>query len=134
MNTRRALNSYAKVSCEANVSVADPHQLIQMLYDGALQRVVQAKGAIQHNQVEAKGKKINEAVAILNGLRENLDTDNGGEIAENFERLYIYIQTIINKAHQTNDIALLDEAASLISNMASTWREISPTNASATLP
>nr|WP_252738465.1 flagellar export chaperone FliS [Saccharophagus degradans] len=126
VNTRRALNSYAKVSCEANIGVASPHELIQMLYDGALQRIVQAKGAIQHNQVGVKGKKINETIAIINGLRENLDVDNGGDLANNMEMLYIYILSVLNKAHQKNDIALLDEAAQLIGNMASAWREISP--------
>ncbi len=124
MNTRLALDSYSKVHYSANVEAASPHKLITMLFDGALERITQAKGAMQYGNVELKGKKINSAVAIIGGLRQSLDKDQGSDIAENLDALYIYIQNILARAHLKNDSALLDEASSLLSQLASAWKEI----------
>lgn len=126
MNTNFALSSYANVRTNANVGVASPHQLIQMLYDGAIERIAQGKGAMQYKQVEAKGKKINQAIAIITGLRENLDKEQGADIAENMDALYLYIQSILSKAHSTNNPKLLDEASELLTSMSNAWREITP--------
>lgn len=126
MNTQTALNSYAKVHYNANIGVASPHKLIQMLYDGATQRITQAKGAMEYGQIELKGKKINEAISIVNGLRENLNKDEGAELAENMDALYIYIQSILSKAHLKNEANYLDEAGELLATMSSAWREIAP--------
>lgn len=124
MNYQAAAQSYNQVKTQSGVNDASPHKLIDMLYDGLLERISQAKGAMQHNNVELKGKKINGAINILGGLRENLDHAQAGEISENLDTLYIYVQTILAKAHSSNDIALLDEAGLLIKNVADAWKKI----------
>lgn len=124
MNTRTALKSYNNVHYRANVEVASPHRLIDMLYEGAIERITQAKGAMQFNNVELKGKKINDAVSIVGGLRENLNKDMGGDIAENFDALYVYIQRLLFNAHLKNEDHLLDEALGLLVDMRSTWKQI----------
>ncbi|WP_045860438.1 flagellar export chaperone FliS [Teredinibacter purpureus] len=124
MNTQFAVDSYAKVHRQSNVEVASPHKLIDMLYEGALERIVQAKGAIQYNNIELRGKKINSAIAIVGGLRTSLDRDQGGDIAANLDGLYVYIQNILAKAHRNADAELLDEAAKLVGNMRDSWKQI----------
>ncbi|PCK08388.1 MAG: flagellar export chaperone FliS [Alteromonadaceae bacterium] len=124
MNTQVALDSYAKVHYSANVEIASPHRLIDMLYEGALERITQAKGAMEFGNPEIKGKKINDAVRIVGGLRENLNTDKGGEIAGNLDALYVYIQTILTKAHAKNDIGLLDESVALLIELRLAWKQI----------
>ncbi len=124
MNTQVALDSYSKVQYNANVEVASPHRLIDMLYEGALERIVQAKGAMQYKQTELKGKKINNAISIVGGLRENLNKDEGGDIAENLDALYVYIQTILAKAHTENDESLLEEATNLLLELRLAWKQI----------
>ncbi len=124
MNYQNAAYSYHNVKNQSGVENASPHRLIDMLFEGLQERIVQAKGAIQYKNVELKGNKINSAISIINGLRENLNTDDGGEIAENLDALYIYIQNILAKAHIENKAELLDEASQLIENVHSAWREI----------
>lgn len=124
MNTRAAVNSYSKVHYGGNVEVASPHRLIDMLFEGALERITQAKGAMEHGHVELKGEKINSAVTIVSGLRESLDSDAGGEIAHNLDSLYLYIEGILSKAHFKNDTSLLDEATTLLGDLRSAWRQI----------
>lgn len=124
MNNQVAVNSYSQVHTHANVETASPHKLIDMLYEGALQRITQARGAMQFKQVEAKGKRINQAISIIGGLRENLNLDQGGEIAENLDALYFYIQGLLAKAHVSNDESKLEEAATLLLDLRGAWKQI----------
>ena len=124
MNSQSAIKSYAKVQYRSDVEIASPHRLIDMLYQGAIDRVVQAKGAMQYGNAELKGKKINSAVSIIGGLRESFNTHDGGELAHNLDNLYIYIQRTLSNAHLKNDEKLLDEVVTLLSDLQSTWKQI----------
>lgn len=124
VNTQAALKSYAKVHYRSNVEVASPHRLIDMLYEGAIERIVQAKGAMEYGNIELKGNKINAAVSIVGGLRESLNTDEGGELAHNLDNLYIYIQNILSNGHLKNDPSKLEEAVTLLQDLRSAWKQI----------
>lgn len=124
MNPQAALKSYAKVHYRSNVEVASPHRLVDMLFEGAIERIIQAKGAMEFGNIELKGLKINSAVSIVGGLRESLNTDDGGELAMNLDNLYLYIQGILTTAHMKNDSTKLDEAATLLADLRGAWRQI----------
>ena len=124
MKSTAGLQSYSNVQYGAHVGVASPHKLILMLFDGALERIQQAQGAIQFGNAELRGKRINSAIAIVGGLRESLNTDAGADLAKNLDELYQYIQVVLAKAHRTADTALLSEATTLLNEIASAWREI----------
>lgn len=124
MNTKAALKSYAKVQYRSNVEVASPHRLVDMLFEGAIERIVQAKGAMEYGDIELKGRKINSAVSIVGGLRESLNTDAGGDLAMNLDNLYVYIQSTLTAAHIKNDPKKLDEAATLLGDIRSAWIQI----------
>lgn len=47
MNPMLALRQYQKVGAHAQTSEASPHRLVQMLMEGGLERIAQAKGAIE---------------------------------------------------------------------------------------
>ncbi|WP_188151681.1 flagellar export chaperone FliS [Teredinibacter waterburyi] len=124
MNAQFAVDSYAKVHNTASANVASPHKLIDMLYQGAIERVVQAKGAIEYGNIELRGKKINSAISIIGGLRMSLDSEKGGDIAENLDALYVYIQGVLARAHIKADLSLLDESLKLLTDMRDTWKQI----------
>lgn len=124
MNQQTAIKSYAKVQYRSNVEVASPHKLVDMLFEGAIDRIVQAKGAMQHKQVELKGHKINSAISIVGGLRESLNTDEGGDLAFNLDNLYVYIQSLLFQGHTKNDEKKLDEAITLLNDLRSAWIQI----------
>lgn len=124
MNTQAALKSYAKVHYRSNVEIASPHRLVDMLYEGAIERIVQAKGAMEFGNIELKGAKINSAVSIVGGLRESLNTEVGGDLAMNLDNLYVYIQGLLSTAHLKNDASKLDEAVTLLSDLRSAWKQI----------
>ena len=47
MTYHQALDEYRQVGKGTGATYADPHQLLQLLYDGALDRLAQAQGALE---------------------------------------------------------------------------------------
>ena len=116
-----AMKQYQTVSVHAQVSEADPHRLIQMLLEGGLQRLAQAKGALEHGNIPLKGELIGKAMGIIGGLRESVDREKGGEIAANLDNLYAFMQQRLTQANLQNDPAMLDEVASLLREIKQGW-------------
>ena len=121
----RSAAAYKRASIEASVDMADPHQLVNLLFE-ALQRAIGgAKLALQAGDVPAKCKQIGNAVSILEeGLKAPLDLEKGGEIASNLDALYTYCVHRLVQANARNDVDALDEVARLIEPVASGWKQI----------
>jgi|TARA_A100001518_G_C1227228_1_gene80044 flagellar protein FliS len=121
MNAYAAMKQYQTVNVNAQVSEADPHRLIQMLMDGGLQRIAQAKGALQHGNLPLKGERIGKALGIIGGLRDALNAEKGGELALNLDRLYAFMQDRLTQANLKNDVSMLDEVADLLREVKAGW-------------
>jgi len=119
------VNAYKAVG-RGSASYADPWRLTAMLFDGALERVAQAKGAMERGYVAGKGERIGKAISILDGLRSSLDHDAGGQLAGNLDALYDYMQRRLLVANMRDDIAALDEVASLLREIKEGWEGIPP--------
>ncbi|OCG60081.1 flagellar export chaperone FliS [Gilliamella sp. Nev6-6] len=117
--------AYEQVNLETRVSQASPHQLIVLLFDGALNAIKLASLYIQKGNIVGKGNAISKAINIVdNGLKSCLDLEKGGEIAENLDRLYRYISQQLVLANLHNDKEKLQTCYDLLNNIAESWREI----------
>ena len=117
--------AYKQVNLETSVSQASPHQLIVLLFDGALNAIRLAELYIQKGNIAGKGKAISKAINIIdNGLKSCLDLDQGGEIAENLDQLYQYISQQLVFANLHNDTQILQTCFDLLNNITQAWREI----------
>ncbi len=123
-NARNALHQYSQNAVQTGVEAANPHRLIQMLMEGALDRIAAARGHMERGEIQLKGAQINSAIAILDGLRASLDKDKGGEISRNLEDLYLYMTRRLFEAHAGNDSSLLDEVADLVQQIKTAWDSI----------
>ncbi len=132
MNKATALKQYQQTSVHSGVMDASPHRLIQMLLDGALSRILSAKGSLRQSNTSQKGEQIGSAISIIEGLKASLDFNQGGEISKNLDALYEYITGILLQANIKNDARLLDEAGKLLSEIKMAWDQIDP-NAAAKL-
>lgn len=119
-----ALGQYNKMAVQAGVEAASPHRLIQMLMDGVLEKVARAKGCMQRGDIRAKGQQIGWAISIIEGLKASLNKAEGGEIAQNLEDLYIYMERRLIESNRINDPALLDEVSSLMRQVKEAWDAI----------
>ncbi|MEH6467624.1 MAG: flagellar export chaperone FliS [Porticoccus sp.] len=117
--------AYSNISIESNVMSANPHQLIVLLFDGIDVAIRTARLHMESSNLPAKGKAISKAIDIINqGLIAAIDDDRGGEISQNLGSLYRYVIDILLEANLRNDMEKLDEAAGLLSDIGSAWREI----------
>lgn len=124
MNAMAALKQYQTVNTQAQAVEATPHRLIQMLMEGGLTRLAQARGAMERGQVALKGELISKAIGIIGGLREAINLEKGGEVAANLDSLYEYMTARLIEANVQNEVEPLDEVASLLRNVKSGWDAI----------
>jgi flagellar protein FliS len=100
---------YRQVGVETSVKTADPHKLVLMLYDGLLESIAQARGAMRACQVDAKGRAMTRAIRIVDeGLKSAL-SPAGGELTNSLSSLYGYVAMRLLQAHAGNDEAALEE-------------------------
>ncbi|MGB0733363.1 MAG: flagellar export chaperone FliS [Pontibacterium sp.] len=118
------LNQYKSVDVEASVHTASPHQLIVMLYEGALKALAMAKGGLERGDIELRTKQINKATDILIGLRGMLDHEQGGEIAGNLDALYDYMVRTLMTANREADSKKVQEVMNLILEVKAGWAGI----------
>lgn len=118
---QKAAKAYGTTAVHGGVETADPHRLIQMLMDGAMQRMLTARLALQQGNVAEKGKNIGLAISIIDGLRDALDLEKGGEIASNLDELYIYMSRRLLEANLHSDHAMIDEVIQLMRTIKSSW-------------
>lgn len=129
MNTSTAVKAYAKVGIESAVLGASPHRLISLLFEGALSEVARAKKGIARKEIAVKGEAISRAISIIGeGLNASLDKKAGGELAQNLSALYDYLVLRLLAANLTNDVAILDEVAGLLTELKAGWDGIHPNN------
>lgn len=124
MNAYSAAQSYASVKVHSSVETASPHRLVQMLFEGALERIAQAKGAMLQNQIARKGELIGKATAIVGGLQGSLNDKEGGNLAANLDGLYDYIIRRLSQANFENNPDYLDECGRLLGEIKSAWDAI----------
>lgn len=118
-------NAYNDVSVQHEVLGSSPQQLIEMLFDGAIRRIQDAKFHLQHGNIQAKAEAITHACDIIErGLRSSLDLEKGGELAQSLDDLYEYIDLRLLAGHARNDTVPLDEAIKLLGELADAWREL----------
>jgi len=115
---------YRKVGVQTGVENASPHKLIQMLLDGAVEKVQLARGYAERQEIAKKGETVAWAMAIIDGLRSSLDMSRGGEVAANLDALYDYMLRRLTEANLANDVAMLDEVAKLLSEIRDGWNGI----------
>lgn len=125
MNSYSAVQHYSSVKVHSSVESASPHRLIQMLFEGALERIAQAKGAMAQNQIARKGELIGKAVAIVGGLQGSLNDREGGALAANLDGLYDYVIRRLTQANYENNPEYLDECGRLLGEIKTAWDAIS---------
>lgn len=127
-----ALAQYKRINTESALEGASPHQLIQMLLNGALDRLAQARGAMQRKEIAQKGLLIGKAISILGGLQASLDESADAQITANLDSLYDYMQRRLLEANVKNEVALIDEVTDLLLEIKGGWDAIAPNPTQAT--
>lgn len=118
---KQALAQYQQVNVATGVEGASPHRLIQMLMQGFLQRLAEAKGALARGDVAARGVALGKAIDIAIGLQTALNKEVEGGLPQQLDALYDYMQTRLLEANARADAAMIDEVAGLMRTVKEGW-------------
>ena len=121
----RSASAYKRVGVETGVGQANPHQLVNMLFEALLQHIGSSRAALNRGDIATKGEQIIKAVRILDeGLKAALNLEQGGELAANLHGLYGYCVLRLTHANLRNDDAALAEVIRVIEPLAQGWKQI----------
>ncbi len=119
----KAVNQYQSAD-NSSIEYADPHELILRLMNGAIERIAQARGAMQHGRVAQKGELLGKAISIIGGLEGCLDYSQEGTLSTNLSDLYHYMIISLTQANIEDDIAKLNEISGLLLEIKAAWEQI----------
>ena len=124
MKSIAALAHYGQIKNDSQTTYASPHQLMLMLFDGAIEAMSMTIGAIQHNKFELRSKQSTRSISIINGMRECLDMEAGGDLANNLYSLYSYMAKELFKASFKNDADTVQNIQTMLKDIRESWEKI----------
>jgi len=107
-----------------SVSTQNKGRLIVLLYDGAIKFMKLAIKELEAGNHEGKGQYINRAVDIITELNAVLDMEQGGEIASNLRKLYIFMSERLTQANIKRDASMILDVIKLMEELNQGWRAI----------
>ncbi|MFM4706242.1 flagellar export chaperone FliS [Aeromonas caviae] len=120
---RKHIKAYTTQNLQAEMAVADPYRVIQLMMQGCIERLAQAKGAIERKDFENKSIAISKGMALINGLQDALDLSYG-KVPEDLFALYDYMKQRLLDSSRNMDVAPLDEVSKLMLTIKSGWDAI----------
>lgn len=114
-------STYQKLDIATNVAEASPKVLIEMLFEGAAAKLQRARGCIVHKDIVGRSEALSKASEIIDGLRNALDLERGGDLAQNLDELYGYMIQRLFRANVDNDERAVLEVLSLLGTVSEAW-------------
>lgn len=122
---KKGLNAYKQVGVRDQLGAADAYQVIQMLMQGGIDRMVMAKAAIERKDLSAKSEHISRAIAIVRALNDSLRPVEGGEeITNNLGSLYDFIVDSLSEASRENSVEKIKASQNILSTIKEGWDSI----------
>ena len=114
-------NAYARYN-NSKVLTASPAELTLMLYEGAIKFCNIAIIGIEQNNVQKAHTNIRKVEKIIEEFRSTLDRKYA--VAEDFDRVYVYLLQRLLEANIKKDKAILEEVNMHLRSMRDNWKEV----------
>lgn len=118
-------NAYSQYN-NSKVLTASPAELTLMLYDGTVRFCNIAILAIEQKDIEKAHNNIMKTQRIIDYLRQTLDFKY--PVAQDFERMYVYISQRLLEANIKKDKEILEEVNTHLRAIRDNWKEVMRVN------
>lgn len=125
--------AYQQTSVQAyrqtSVKTASQGRVIVMLYDEAIRQIDAAVKLLEDNskQLDKVNNAVLKAQDVVTELMVSLDMEQGGDIAQNLFRLYLYFNDTLRDANFKKDSEAMRKIRGLMANLRDAWKQIENT-------
>ncbi len=114
-------NAYAQYN-NNKILTASAAELTLMLYEGAIKFCNIAIDAVEKRDVAGAHKNIVKVENIIDYLRTTLDMKY--PVAQDFERMYVYLHKRLIEANTKKDAEMLREVNDYLRSIRDTWKQV----------
>lgn len=118
-------NAYAQYN-NSKVLTASPAELTLMLYEGAIKFCNVAIDAGERKDIAKAHTNIVKVENIIDYLRKTLDMKY--PVAQDFERMYVYLDQRLVEANVKKDVEILEEIRDHLHAIRDNWKEVMRVN------
>lgn len=104
------------------IMTASPAEITLMLYEGAIKFCNIAIMAIEQKDMEKAHTNIMKTQRIIEEFRNTLDRKYA--VAEDFDRIYVYVLKRLFEANVNKDKEILEEVNTHMRSLRDTWKEV----------
>ena len=108
-------------------------QQVALIYDRLIASLREAIQAIEDKEIEKRHNANKRAQDIILALYGGLDMENGGDISQNLERLYLFSLRRLPQVDVRNDPKPAQEVIKILGPLRDSWHELARREAAGTL-
>lgn len=120
MDTSRVRNAYRQSESQADIH---PVKLIHIMYERVIMHLELAEDGVRDNDPRKRGENLGKAIAIISELNASIKKDDDTEAAGFLRGLYGAILIELPKVSLTEDIKILKQTQTYISQLKKIWEE-----------
>jgi flagellar protein FliS len=109
---------------DVQVLTADKLRIVIMLYEGVLRFNRAAQQAIKDGQIELRNYNVNRSIAIVTELRDALNMEEGGMIAQKLLSLYIFSIEHLTSGNLENNVDYIENVNKVFEELKGGWEHI----------
>lgn len=119
-----AAKEYRQLAIRHEIESASPHRLIQLMMERVLAKIAIARGHMEREATNKKGRHISDAISIISGLQASLNHKADEKLSGNFDELYHYMTRRLLEANLKDDPDILKEVSGLMRELKGAWDAI----------
>ena len=119
------MNAYGQKQYKhTQVTTVDKGRLIVLLYEGAIKFLRLAKECAETSDLPGKANNINRALDIIAELNQSLNMNEGGELAANLRKLYLFWSEHLIQGKIKKDSKNIDEVIEMLNSLNEAWNVV----------